>query len=68
MFLCVLGVVLGIAVDARQPEDIRRSHIRADDQAGAEIGPQAAILVAFQGGLVVRCVVRLVRVSPSDAL
>ena len=66
MFLCVLGAVLGIAVDARQPEDIRRANIRADDQAGAEIGPQAAILVAFQGGLVVRCVVRLVRVSAME--
>ena len=50
-------------MDARQPEDIRRAHIRADDQAGAEIGSQAAILVAVQGGLVVRRVVRLVRVS-----
>ena len=66
MFFCVLGAVLGIAVDARQPEDIRRAHICADDQAGAEIGPQAAILVAFQGGLVVRCVVRLVRVSAME--
>ena len=67
MFCCVLGAVLGIAVDACQPEDIRRSHIRADDQAGAEIGSQAAILVAVQGGFVVRRVVRLVRVSASDA-
>ena len=46
MFLCVLGAVLGIAVDTRQPEDIRRAHIRADDQARAEIGSQAAILIA----------------------
>ena len=50
-------------MDAQQPEDVRRAHFRADDQAGAEIGPQAAVLVALQGGLVVRRVVRLVRVS-----
>ena len=60
---CDSGAVLGVAVDPRQPEDVRRAHIRADDQAGATIGPQAAVLVALQGGLVVRRVVRLVRVS-----
>ena len=50
-------------MDARQPEDVRCAHIRADDQAGAEVGPQATVLVALQRGLVVRRVVRLVRVS-----
>ena len=61
------GALLCFAVDARESEDVRRAHIRADDQAGAEIGPEAAVLVALQGGLVVRRVVRLVRVSAKPA-
>ena len=60
---CIPGAVLGVAVDTRESEDVRRAHIRADDQVGAEIGSEAAVPVALQRGLVMRRVVRLVRVS-----